>query len=388
VALILPRNLCLVFFRDPRAEFTPERMVKVLKDAGLTVHGRSEPFSVAWDDGPALLVSMQRGTQIEAVIRGLVGRRRKFRASVADCDTQIKIELTDLDQTLDEVNTLIQVQSALQAASGGMIYMSWNDSFQSPSVRAVPSSSGVTQLINEHSPAASGDQAARQAGRALTEQGWLSCENPSVMPRFVGERLTERKMRLFACACCRQIWHHISDARSRAAIEIAEQFSDGLATDRQRVKALTAAKSVPVTRDALWPDAACQTLEKQITKYASLVGINAAWTLANDLAPEGRVTGSMHEPYHDLARAQQAVLFREVFGNPFQDVVIDKRWLTPKVVDLAATLYNKRAFDRLPTLAAALLESGCTVQQIVEHCRGPGPHVLGCWAVDLILGKS
>jgi hypothetical protein len=58
------------------------------------------------------------------------------------------------------------------------------------------------------------------------------------------------------------------------------------------------------------------------------------------------------------------------------------------VVRLAQGIYEDRAFDRLPVLADALEEAGCDNAEILSHCRGPGPHVRGCWAVDLSLGKE
>jgi hypothetical protein len=42
---------------------------------------------------------------------------------------------------------------------------------------------------------------------------------------------------------------------------------------------------------------------------------------------------------------------------------------------------------RLAVLADALTDAGCTDQNILAHCRGPGPHVRGCWVIDLLLGK-
>ena len=58
------------------------------------------------------------------------------------------------------------------------------------------------------------------------------------------------------------------------------------------------------------------------------------------------------------------------------------------VVQLAQVIHNDRAFDRLPILADALEDAGCTDPDTLAHCRGPGPHVRGCWVVDLLLGKS
>lgn len=81
-------------------------------------------------------------------------------------------------------------------------------------------------------------------------------------------------------------------------------------------------------------------------------------------------------------------MLRDIVGNPFLPVNQDPSWATPKVVTLAQAIYDERAFDRLPVLAGALEEAGCTNTDILSHCRGHGSHVRGCWPVDLILGKS
>jgi hypothetical protein len=56
------------------------------------------------------------------------------------------------------------------------------------------------------------------------------------------------------------------------------------------------------------------------------------------------------------------------------------------VKQLAEGIYRERAFDRLPILADALEEVGCTSNDVLNHCRQPGDHVRGCWAVDLVWG--
>ncbi|AWM35790.1 hypothetical protein C1280_01280 [Gemmata obscuriglobus] len=84
----------------------------------------------------------------------------------------------------------------------------------------------------------------------------------------------------------------------------------------------------------------------------------------------------------------QALLIRCVFGNPFRPVTAEPGWLTSDVVALATGIYAERAFDRLPILADALQDAGCSRDDVLNHLRGDGPHVLGCWALDLVLGKS
>jgi hypothetical protein len=58
------------------------------------------------------------------------------------------------------------------------------------------------------------------------------------------------------------------------------------------------------------------------------------------------------------------------------------------VANLAAVIYEERTFDRLPLLADALEDAGCTDTELLGHLRGTGPDARGCWAVDLVLGKS
>ncbi|QEL16013.1 hypothetical protein [Limnoglobus roseus] len=79
---------------------------------------------------------------------------------------------------------------------------------------------------------------------------------------------------------------------------------------------------------------------------------------------------------------------RCVFGNPFRPVAFSPAWRTSTAVGLAEGIYADRAFDRLLILADALQDAGCGDADILGHCRGTGPHVRGCWVVDLVLGKS
>jgi hypothetical protein len=91
----------------------------------------------------------------------------------------------------------------------------------------------------------------------------------------------------------------------------------------------------------------------------------------------------------------QARLVTEIFNNPFRAVSLDPAWRTPTVADLAAAAYEERSLPsgqldpaRLAVLADALEEAGCTNAEILGHLRSAGPHVRGCWCVDLVLAKE
>ena len=78
----------------------------------------------------------------------------------------------------------------------------------------------------------------------------------------------------------------------------------------------------------------------------------------------------------------------DLFGNPFRRVPFDPLWRSSTAVALAAGVYADRAFDRLPILADALEDAGCDAAELLAHLRGDGPHVRGCWALDLVLRKG
>jgi hypothetical protein len=91
-------------------------------------------------------------------------------------------------------------------------------------------------------------------------------------------------------------------------------------------------------------------------------------------------------------RPLEANLLRDLFGNPFRPVAIDPSWLiwnNGTVTRIAETIYREQAFDRMPILADALEEAGCTNPEMLSHCRQEGAvHARGCWLIDLLLNKG
>jgi hypothetical protein len=132
LAFFIHPNICLLFFRDPEGKFTLESLKQVLGDEGVTVAGDGEPFALRCGDGPTLYASITRGEVAEVLASRLMGRGRKHRGLIRGCDTYVEITFESLDEVHDEINTLIVVQEALQQATGGLLYRSWNRSFSGP----------------------------------------------------------------------------------------------------------------------------------------------------------------------------------------------------------------------------------------------------------------
>jgi len=231
----------------------------------------------------------------------------------------------------------------------------------------------------------------------MTEQEWLACTDPTPVLDFLKFKASDRKLRLFGVACCYRIWHLLTNDNSRKAVEIAESFADRLT----HTFALSAAHQMASHASSPGLEALFSCTPHAIACRLACAAVESVSLPRNCPHEVGaRMVGAMswsqrsyHETrdYVDEGRAVNCALLRDVFGNPFRTASIDSRWLRWNdhiVKKIALGIYADRDFDRMPILADALEEAGCTNGDIFEHCRGPGPHVRGCWVVDLILAKD
>jgi hypothetical protein len=209
------------------------------------------------------------------------------------------------------------------------------------------------------------------------EAEWQTCSDPFVLAAFRHGWPSDRKCRLYACACCRLVWNELDDPRSRAAVEVAERLADGLASPAEVARAREEAEAVTATYVSDWHPA--------VAAEAALGDRPPARLVIRAVLPRGL-------EQHGERKAQVAALFRDIAGNPFRPSPpispTVRAWNDGTVVQLARGIYEERAFDRLPILADALEDAGCTDTDLVAHCRAPGPHVRGCWAVDFLLSKE
>jgi hypothetical protein len=196
-----------------------------------------------------------------------------------------------------------------------------------------------------------------------------------------------RKHRLFACACCRRLWDHLPDERSRKAIEASEAYADG----KIDKKALTQARRAATRASSVAPKSPLYTGSGWAAEDAAQMLANQGFTDVFVACTARALFATMHLGLRSLAEeeAEQAKLLRDVFGNPFRPVAFDPAWRTETVVAMAETLYESRDFSAMPILADALQDAGCDSDDVLNHCRNESqPHTRGCWVVDLVLGKE
>jgi hypothetical protein len=258
---------------------------------------------------------------------------------------------------------------------------------------------------------------------------------------------SDRKLRLFSVACCRRIWSLLIDERSRFAVEVANQYADGLATLEDLRRAQQAATDTEeeldrisadgelkanfgLVEEADWRAASAKTCAARaameaVSTVACVSDKAAGWVLLSDDPPFryiqrlevsdywcraalGRVAEA--EVYAtkpvigdewkfdavEQARAavereeanRQAGILRDIIGNPFSQIRINPEWLfanNSMCLRLAHSIYLNRSFAALPILGDALEEVGCTDTTLLMHSRASEGHVQGCWLIDKLL---
>jgi transcriptional regulator with XRE-family HTH domain len=230
----------------------------------------------------------------------------------------------------------------------------------------------------------------------VTEAEWLAATDPQPMLEYLPGKASDRKMRLYACACCRRMLHWLEHEGSRKAIEASELYADRRITQKQLAGACGVARRISI-----------QALNNRFPSApspAALEAIQAARDVARSALLKVRRAELMRELLSGAVtraiacaelssssgweeRKQLAELLRHVVGNPFRPTAVPAKCLSSTVVSMAQLIWDERAFDRTPILADALEDAGCTDAELLGHLRGPGPHVRGCWALDLVLSK-
>src|SRR5262245_812908 len=227
----------------------------------------------------------------------------------------------------------------------------------------------------------------------MNETEWRTATDPNRMLHHLRDKGGERKLRLFACACCRRVGRLLEHG-DPACLEVlarAEEFADGVVPPKGLRAAATAGApgldpeltrlawdvALATTAPAAWP-AARLVARHVLTLVAVAAGRGPGDTRAAS-ASAVRIEARAH---CELLRDLFAPLFRPV-GLRFAALSDDQA-----VLRLSHTIYQDRSFRELPILADALEEAGCADEEVLDHCRDHPEHARGCWVVDALVGKG
>jgi hypothetical protein len=210
----------------------------------------------------------------------------------------------------------------------------------------------------------------------MTEAEWLGATDPWSLLTMLPQPVSDRKLRLFVAAVHRRLWHLLSGLERRVP-DAAEQFLEGKISQEQFDAAYRDNPLFPGDDRAPRPE---------------------EYPVERALAEVEYVTEYGYDANGPALVAAQADLVRDVFGNPLRPLTFDPAWRTWNggvIPRLAQAIYDERGMPegvldthRLGELADALETAGCASEDLLSHLRAPGPHVLGCWAVDLALGRN
>lgn len=242
---------------------------------------------------------------------------------------------------------------------------------------------GVREMVNWLSLSLDSRMAEQASLRVMAKiEADIPEHSPPKYPPLVIPLVSDRKWRLWAAACARHVpisvktiphWLYYS------VIRWAEKTADGYEEDPTFLQnQFDAAESYPwrILR-------CCLGGISMIIKELPLVveGVTAGRTIAGSL-------------------------LEEIFGNPFRRIAIQPDWLACNgraVERIARSIYASQDYSDLPILADALEDSGCDCEDLIRHLRdcdrspyegedwrrrAEVPHVLGCWAIDRLLGKK
>jgi hypothetical protein len=235
----------------------------------------------------------------------------------------------------------------------------------------------------------------------MTEVEWLACEDPHRLLEFLGSKVSERKRRLLAVACCRRIWHLLQDEWARRAVDLADLFADDRVGQKELDQACAKAWQLAAQNIVLdvgeddgslfgagIVDPAYAAAALAAESAPGNVFVNAASAAAR-VAVATAEAASKEDAYAVEFRCQ-AALIRDIFGDPFRPVQSDPLWLEGYgglIPQLARAIYEERRFEAMPSMAGALRDVGCANEEILAHCYSPTAHVRGCWLLDEILGR-
>lgn len=234
----------------------------------------------------------------------------------------------------------------------------------------------------------------------MTETDWVTSIKPHQMLRALGPKAVGRKFQLFLCAAGRRLLERKPDTSLERAVANLERFMDGeISSEEFREKEAEIVGAVIRERHLRLEYGSVDFVLHAIT---AVIASNTQQSLRSLLdygrlvADDGAAGGR-----YDFDRELCAIL-RDVFPPPDRDYIHRAEFaggglLLPdgavyRVPEnaraIAAGILQDQAFDRMPILADALEDADCPDRTWLDHLRHGTNHARGCWALDLVLGRS
>lgn len=228
----------------------------------------------------------------------------------------------------------------------------------------------------------------------MTEQEWLQCADPQPMLEFLQGKISDRKLRLFACHCCRALilWDYYGQTDVyEPQIQVAERFAEGEATEDERGKAYAGL----IHEDFVRLGHPQRTSDERTVSTCLLPSANEAAGVFAHIAAENGWHLMPHSPnFLDewdkqrvtriaVERGGFATLLRHIVGNPFRASPLSACW-PMTVVQLFHSFQEGQ--DCTFALHDALLDAGHP--DLAQHFQDEKDHPKGCWAMDLLSGKE
>ena len=201
----------------------------------------------------------------------------------------------------------------------------------------------------------------------MNEQEWLECTDPKAMLEFLRGKMSDRKERLFAVACCRRTWELLNDDCHRKALEMGERYADGAATRQDLSETHAIVDTIcALAADGHFDDVVVYfslSAVRDVTAEEPDFASSCCWYARQAIYREAEDRSGLYE----VECRHQCDFLRDIF-NPFRPSILERSWLTPTVTNLAIVAYEERALpsgELVSTSLAVLTDrlDGCRVRQ-------------------------
>lgn len=211
---------------------------------------------------------------------------------------------------------------------------------------------------------------------------WDRYQNPRPILKLIEGSVSDRKLRLFACACARANPLVVNNPACLSALLAAEDMADSIWNESE----------MKAHRKNVWAefDIHKKGGHRPNTEYHLLSASDSLWKDAFAAA----YYGSFDATFAPEVASNEGVLVEE---TQFQCQILRdicepfdaSRFRAPSatLANFAQFIYCNHRFDLMSQLGE-MIEQESLGAELASHCFGSPHHFKGCWVVDWLLGKA